>query len=439
MGELTPVKIRIKNFQSLKDVEIEVHGFTCITGPTNIGKSAVIRAISGSLLNSPVTGMVRKGEKNCTVTIEAEGWGYTWEKGERGINRYWMPGADKPLDKVGAGQIDEVVDMGFPSVRVGSRTVQPWFAHQFEQLFLMRESGPAITDFISEVSRLKVLQDAVIINARGKRRATDKAKLHLESVEALREKEEAVSQLDSLLRVEEDLDAQLSSLQEWEERRRRGQELVDSMDRTAECIRFLLPYKEVSWPADRMGKRVERLGVMHSIFQKMEEAALLVHALRSVEEIPTPPGPEADEMAALGRLERFSAIPELSDGTEALRGVEGLGRPREPDGEAVARLATGSRLAEALRAAEGTVEALSAELGDAPPAPEWDGSMTRGAALAEEMDVIHGQEATMTEELGVLTEELAAVEEELSSIPVCPTCERPVDPGKHSHVVSVSA
>ena len=239
MTELTPVKIRISGFQSLADVEIEVHGFTCVTGPSNIGKSAIIRAISGSLLNSPVTGMVRKGEKHCTVSVEAEGWGYKWEKGEKGINRYWMPGSDKPLDKVGAGQIDEVANMGFQSVRIGNKVVQPWFAHQFEPLFLMNQSGPAITDFISEVSRLKVLQDAVIINARGRRRALDKAKLHEESVTELQGKDAAVGQLDNLLKVEKDLEAQLASLQEWEGRARRGQEFAEAMDRTALAGWFL--------------------------------------------------------------------------------------------------------------------------------------------------------------------------------------------------------
>lgn len=44
--KIKPVKVSIKNFQSVSDIEFEIHGFTCITGPTNIGKSAIIRAIS---------------------------------------------------------------------------------------------------------------------------------------------------------------------------------------------------------------------------------------------------------------------------------------------------------------------------------------------------------------------------------------------------------
>jgi len=49
-SELYPVKIRIKNFQSIEDLEIEVRGFTAITGKTNIGKSAIMRAISSAML-----------------------------------------------------------------------------------------------------------------------------------------------------------------------------------------------------------------------------------------------------------------------------------------------------------------------------------------------------------------------------------------------------
>ena len=32
------VKVQVKNFQSLKDVELEIEGFTALSGPNNSGK-----------------------------------------------------------------------------------------------------------------------------------------------------------------------------------------------------------------------------------------------------------------------------------------------------------------------------------------------------------------------------------------------------------------
>jgi len=121
---LNPVQVRIQNFQSIDHVEFEVRGFTCITGKTNIGKSAIMRAISRSLLNDPVTGMVRKGAKYASVEMKSEGWGYLWEKGEKDVNRYEIDG--KRYDKTGQNQLPEIEAMGFRSIRIGDDDLEPW-------------------------------------------------------------------------------------------------------------------------------------------------------------------------------------------------------------------------------------------------------------------------------------------------------------------------
>ena len=128
MRELVPVKVRIRNYQSLEDVEFEVAGFTCISGPTNIGKSAIVRAISGALLNAPAIKAVRKGKKFCTVELDGGDWSLKWEKSKT-VSRVWIPAdAEKPLTAVGRGQLDEVAAFGFQSIDVGRDKVQPWFA-----------------------------------------------------------------------------------------------------------------------------------------------------------------------------------------------------------------------------------------------------------------------------------------------------------------------
>ncbi len=41
------VKVRVKNFQSIREAEVEVKGLTVITGPNNSGKTAFMRAVKG--------------------------------------------------------------------------------------------------------------------------------------------------------------------------------------------------------------------------------------------------------------------------------------------------------------------------------------------------------------------------------------------------------
>lgn len=65
-------KIIINNFQSHKHTEIELDkGLNVIVGPSDQGKSAIIRAVKWVLFNEPLgTFFIREGEKECSVTLQ---------------------------------------------------------------------------------------------------------------------------------------------------------------------------------------------------------------------------------------------------------------------------------------------------------------------------------------------------------------------------------
>ena len=63
------VKVQVKNFQSLKDVELEIEGFTALSGPNNSGKSALMRAIRGVFQNTGGTSFITHGEKEMEVSL----------------------------------------------------------------------------------------------------------------------------------------------------------------------------------------------------------------------------------------------------------------------------------------------------------------------------------------------------------------------------------
>lgn len=58
------MKLRIQNFQAHKDTTIEFDCITTIVGPSDIGKSAVLRALKWVAKNEPKgTSFVRDGDK----------------------------------------------------------------------------------------------------------------------------------------------------------------------------------------------------------------------------------------------------------------------------------------------------------------------------------------------------------------------------------------
>lgn len=64
--------IRVQNFQSLRDVSVDLAPFTVIVGATDSGKSAFFRALSTLISNRRGAEFITYGEKTCTITAELE-------------------------------------------------------------------------------------------------------------------------------------------------------------------------------------------------------------------------------------------------------------------------------------------------------------------------------------------------------------------------------
>jgi hypothetical protein len=302
---LHPVQIRIQNFQSIDKLEFEVRGFTCITGKTNIGKSAIMRAISRSLLNDPVTGMVRKGAKYASVEMSSAGWGYLWEKGEKDVNRYEIDG--KRYDKTGQNQLPEIEAMGFRSIRIGDDDLEPWWATQTRPMFLLDKSGPQITNFISEVSRLQVYQNAIVLAARMKRKCTDESRAKSEELGRVQERMNRLSGLESVERLESEIEDQIASLQEYAQRAMTLEQLHKDLERTAGFLRRTLPLSElrVKVNMEEVEAAVSKCVRLARKKFQMDRTAQKIIAFRALDSVKVPQLPEK-EVADVRRLYSLS-------------------------------------------------------------------------------------------------------------------------------------
>lgn len=88
------MRLTIRNFQKHRKLVMELPpGVTSITGDTDRGKSAILRALIWVLTNQPSGAkFISHGEKGASVTLE---WGDNWLKRSRGaggINKYVLNG-----------------------------------------------------------------------------------------------------------------------------------------------------------------------------------------------------------------------------------------------------------------------------------------------------------------------------------------------------------
>jgi hypothetical protein len=430
--KLHPVKIHIKDFQSIDDLEIEVHGFTCITGPSNIGKSAIVRATSSAILNNPVVGMVRKGSSFCTVEMTSDEWGFKWEKNDKGVNRVWFPDRDKPLDKLGQVQVKEVSAMGFGSIEVGEDEIQPWFAPQFQAkgcgpLFLLDQSGPRVTDFLSEVSRLTVLQDAIVLAARGKRSATDQAKLKNEEAGNIKTKLAKVGALDTLEKLGRDLEEQAASIEEYEERIERGEALVAKRQDAERVIGLLEKLEGFKIPRDNCGEPVKKLQGLFQMCFQLELCATRVRDIRDVSKIKIPEDltPELDKLREVQKFARLEPL------RQSVKLLEDLPKVKIPDVKKlrveVDHMNRVAKFATQIGALSASVALLDTPVTLPEDIDEIE-QLQKISTYAQQTQTLLDEISSMEAELKKIDRELSSVEMQIASIPACPTCRRPWSP-----------
>lgn len=180
------LEVEIQGFQSIEKVAFKIDGFTVLVGRSNIGKSAVVRAVQAALTNALGTDFVRHGEHcsrrirgtkkcrcQCSVHIQTEGMDLFWEKGDE-VNRYTYNG--EVYSKVDRG-IPDFLLKDFSLVKVGDKKQLVQVAEQFDPIFLLNQSGTVVADVLSDVAKLDDINAAMTEVERDRREAVSTLKV----------------------------------------------------------------------------------------------------------------------------------------------------------------------------------------------------------------------------------------------------------------------
>jgi energy-coupling factor transporter ATP-binding protein EcfA2 len=185
------INIEVKGFQSAEDVKFVIDGFTAIVGRSNIGKSALVRALKCALTNAEGVSFVRhgpecartlRGAKTCkcfaSVHIVTEGFDLLWEKGDS-VYRYIFNKSE--YDHPGKGLPEFLSDNGLAPVRLGDGSGCIQISNQFYPIFLLDQSGGVVAETISDVSKLTRINKAT--------KLVEKDRRDLQATKKVREKD----------------------------------------------------------------------------------------------------------------------------------------------------------------------------------------------------------------------------------------------------------
>lgn len=287
-----PVKIRVRNFQSIKDSSLEVKGLTAITGPNNAGKTALMRAIRGVFQNTPGTSFVRHGTEECQVDLdfqEPDGSrrSITWKKGTSKKSRpcYVIDGADPIFP--GKEVPEEVQSFNVLPIQAGREEVWPTLAPQFTgQVFLLDRPGSALAEAVSDVEKVAKLNNAL--------RASESDRKQAQAALRLRHDDEVRQQAD-----------------------------VDRYEGLDLALALVTEAERLQAYASKVGKALESLRVLKV---RMDEARAEVERLSPVEAIVLPENNRArDVLAMMVWVQSVrSRLCDANDLVSRLAGVEAL-------------------------------------------------------------------------------------------------------------------
>ena len=156
------MKVRVSSYQSIRSAEIEAVGFTAITGHSNIGKSALLRATAAALFGQEGDHFVRKGEAACAVTVEHDGHTIEWQKVRKkkpGLENCVILDGEK-FTRLGKGHGDLIGPLGYCTIKAGGEQIRPQYAEQFNDIFLLTATPNTAAEIFKMLGRVDTVTRA---------------------------------------------------------------------------------------------------------------------------------------------------------------------------------------------------------------------------------------------------------------------------------------
>lgn len=173
-----PFLVKIKNFQSLSEANLELpDGLTIVTGATNNGKSAIVRAVEAAVFNDGVDEYIKAGTDELSVTLDNGEHKVEYirkSKGRTDKTTYQFDDG-KVQQKVGRSQLPEMDNMfNIREVRLqNNQRARLNFWYQNEKPFLMDKTAGQLYEFLSVSSSEKYLAVLKAMSADMKQEESD--------------------------------------------------------------------------------------------------------------------------------------------------------------------------------------------------------------------------------------------------------------------------
>lgn len=287
MGEKYPRidRLEVTNFQSLAKADIELGAFTVIVGPSNSGKSALLRAVKAVVRNVNSPSAVRVGKNTFTAALT---FGETTVSIERGKSQSTYRasagnGPEEVYTKAGRSVPEDIQAMlGLPSP---DNTPDLVFSSQIDPPFLLAETGSTAAKILGDLTNVSRLHAASRESNRRRQEAEKMRKLREADADAVAaQMEEQFSDLPGSVALVKECRASLESVKEAAQERDTLIRLLDEYDTVCTAEEALLNTMEnLPKPAD-IESLAEEAGQMIAQRQSLMESLTMLAKLAEAED-----------------------------------------------------------------------------------------------------------------------------------------------------------
>lgn len=247
-------KLIVENFQSHKHTEVDFSpGLNVIVGPSDHGKSALVRALRWLFFNEPKgADFIRAGARTCRVTVEMDdGTRITRLRTAGGRNRYVLKKTgeeEKVFEGFGNEIPQEIAEAsGMRKVVIDDRNrMELNFSGQLEGPFLLSENGAIRAKVIGQLGGVHILDWAQKSTATDLRRLREEESRLSASIRDLEEGlhaydhlpllEKRIKELESLVCEIEELSSTIEALAEIAKQWREVDCALESVCRILELL-----------------------------------------------------------------------------------------------------------------------------------------------------------------------------------------------------------
>lgn len=451
------IDVEVRNFQSIEHAAIQIQGFTALVGRSNIGKSAVVRAVKAALTGAPSTSFVRhspdcprkvKSAKTCkcfcSVHLRSETFDLLWEKGDA-INRYTFNG--KVYDKAERGTPDFLQPI-YSLVKIGEDKELLQVADQFDPIFLLNQTGGVVADVLSDVAHLDRVNIATRLSEKDRKEASSTRKVREQDIADLTRRVVLFDGLDTALANVRDIEDQLDSVEAAETKLLNIEKFLERAAALGQHVAALEAVMALQAPdSNPLADVSKNHAQMIRFLTQWTERVTAVQALQAIETVSAPEPDSLRSHAAtfealegwiaklrifkawLERTKALDASPELAPGklSESLESYESLERLAVRY-QAVTRLMTA--LTELYEVIEANGSALLPE-----KLSETSRTFEGLEGLARRYQALTTLVATLTDQYRGIETDGVAIQAEWDALGVCPTCTQPFHAGGHEQRV----